>query len=325
MRWHSRSRSELAAGALTLLLTAACNEPRDGAAVGRVGGLPLHEAVVQYVAERDGLRPEDARARAVETLRLVAAAREARADGEPPAVRPQRAEHLRRTARARLWLRERFEATHGAADIPEDHPLLVNARGNPRLVHPELFVVCQVLVEPPDVQDEQAKASITTDPDWRESASATMELLLQRIDRYVPPDDPDTCDLIATQVELAGALDDPRLSLRYERPGGFDLDACAEEGDDGSCVRPQFAPEWTEVVRQLPAPSLSSPFFTRFGLHLVYVSERLPDRPAGDPATEEALRQAVLDPWRAESLDQALQQIGEQRAVRMVRPTEDES
>ena len=164
----------------------------------------------------------------------------------------------------------------------------------------------------------------TADPAWREVASAVMGPLREQVERYVPLGDPEACELIAQQVRLVGPLD-PRVSLSSPRLGGFDLEACLQRDDDGRCAQPQFAPEWTELVRTMSPPELSRPFFTRFGLHLVYLAEHLPPRPADDPATNAALRQAVLEPWRAEQLDRALQQMGQQRAVRMVRPTEDES
>lgn len=305
---------------------AACGEGADGPTPeARVAGLPLHRSVVEHIAARDGLSPEQARVRAEETLRLVAAAREAAAaEGKAPGLRPQREQHLRRAARARLWLRERFEASHGPADIPDDHPILQRAWSDSRLVHPELFVLCQAIVEPPDVDDLDAKAEITADPSWREAASAVMAPLVERIERTVPVGDPDACSLITTQVTLSGQPSDERLTLTMSRPGGFDLDACLEPDDEGGCAKPQFAPEWTEVVRTMSPPRLGRPFFSRFGLHLVYVVEHLPAQTADDPDTDAALRQAVLEPWRAAALDRELQQMGQQRAVRMVRPTEDE-
>jgi hypothetical protein len=180
-------------------------------------------------------------------------------------------------------------------------------------------------VEPPaQVQELAAKAAITGDPAWREAAQRALRPVLARIARNVPIGDAEACRLIEREVELSGGGDDPRLHVSFPPAGGFDLDACLEQAPAGEgCAKPSFDPEWTAQVRALPVPGLSAPFFTRFGLHVVYVEQRLPAQPAGDPATEQALREAVLDAWRAEALDRQLEAIGRARTVRLVRPEED--
>lgn len=280
----------------------------------------LDAAVVERVAARDGVTVDEARARAVDTLRLVAAGRaeHARRGADPgPVLAPRRAEHLRRAARARLWLRERFEPEHQPADIPDDDPLLVKARRDPRLVHPEIHMLCQVVVEPPDVDDVEAKAAITADPAWRQAASRALAPVLRRIDRNVPTDDAEACRLMQREVELSRAGDDPRLQVVFPRPGGFHLDACVQTDDAGACVQPRFAPEWTAVVRAMEVPGRSAPFFSRFGLHVVQVEQHLPAQPEGDPATEQAVRAAVLDAWRAQRLDATLDALSRARTVRV--------
>lgn len=290
--------------------------------VARVGSLVLDAAVVEHVATRDGLSPQAAHTRAVQTLQLVAAGRELHAlrGADPgPVLAPRRAEHLRRAARARVWLTDAFEPEHGVQDVPDDDPRLVRARTDPRLVHPELYVVCQVVVEPPaTVTELDAKAAHTADPAWREAATRALAPVLARLDRTVPVDDPEACRLLDRVVELSGTGDDPRLLLTRQGPGGFDLDACATTDAAGTCTQPTFDPTWTQEVRSLPVPGRSAPFFTRFGLHVVQVQERLPARPAGDPATELALRLAVHDAWRAESLARRLEELSRARTVRMV-------
>lgn len=297
--------------------------------VARIGTLVLDASVVEQIAARDGLSEAEARQRALSTLRLVAAGRQQHAaSGEDPGpvLSERRATHLRRAATARLWLEERFEPAHGPDDIPADDPRLVSARQDPRLVHPEIHSVCQVVVEPPDVDDLEARAAITADPQWRDAAQAALAPVLARIERTVPPGDPEACRLIGRQVQLSEALADPRLQLSFPKPGGFDLEACIQiRPHDGHCLQPRFDPEWTAVVRAMEAPSLSAPFFTRFGLHAVYLHERLPPQPADDPATESIVRASVLDAWRAEQLDLRLQQMSQDRSVRMVRPSDAES
>jgi hypothetical protein len=325
-----RSGTTLCSGlALALVVIAGCEgssvAPRP---VAHVGGIVLDASVVEHVAARDGLTAEDARVRAVDTLRLVAAGREQHATSRAdpgPVLAPRRAEHLRRAALARLWLTEQFEPAHGPEDIPDDDPRLVRARADPRLVHPEIHVVCQVVVEPPShVTELSAKAAITSDPAWREAARAAFAPVLARIERNVPVSDAEACRLLEREVELSGNADDPRLAVSFSRPGGFDLEACIEQDESGTCTKPRFDPAWTEQVRSVAVPGRTAPFFTQFGLHLVQVEQRLPAQPAGDPATEQALREAVHDAWRVEALDRKLDELGRARTVRLAAPGEDQ-
>lgn len=296
-----------------------------------MGGLVLDAAVVEHIAARDGLSADQARQRALDTLRLVAAGRQQRAEaggaGEAgEAVPERRAEHLRRAARARLWLTERFEPEHGPDDIPDDDPRLVRARTDPSLVHPEIHRVCQVVIQPPGVDDLEAKAAITDQAPWRQAAQDALAPVLERIERNVPVGDPEACQLIQREIQLSAALTDPRLELSFPKPGGFDLDACLQVREsDGACIQPRFDPAWTSQVRAMEAPGLSAPFFTRFGLHVVYLAEHLDAQPKGDPATEQAVRRAVLDAWRADRLDARLDQLGQAASVRVRTPSGDDA
>nr|MCH9685995.1 hypothetical protein [Deltaproteobacteria bacterium] len=257
----------------------------------------------------------------------------ARGDDPGPTVSARRASHLRRAARARLWLTERFEPEHRPQDIPDDDPRLLRARASKSLVHPKLWTTCQVLVLPPapppppgqppgtpvsaNPDDPRAK-----DPAWQQAAREALAPLQARIERNVPADDPEACTLISREVTLSGQPDDPQLRITFEGLGGFDLDACAEAGPDGQCIEPQFDPTWTATVRNAADPGSPPPFFTRFGLHLVHVHEILPQQLAGEPATEEAVRAAVHEAWRTEALSNELDRMGKTAGLRMAAPTE---
>ncbi len=303
------------------------------AAVARVGQLVLDAAVVEHIAARDGLSEAQARDRALDTLRLVAAARhehEARGDDPGPTVAPMRAAHLRRGARARLWLQAHFEPAHRPQDIPDDDPMLVRARSSSRHVHPALSTLCQVLVLPAaPADDPDAPASPddprARDPQWQKAARDAVAPLLARIERNVPPDDPEACSLIEREFALSEQPDDPRVRITFEGLGGFDLDACLRERDDGTCSERQFEPTWTEAVRAASAPGPLPPLFTPFGLHLVHLQGTLPARLADDPATEQAIRAEVHDAWRARTLAAEIDRMGKAAGLRLVLPTEDGS
>ena len=138
-RWRSRSRSELGvAASLAALLGIGCGgaaEPRQP--VARIGELVREAAVVDAIAKRDGLSEDEARTRGLETLRLVAAARAEQVQrGEAPGLTERRADHLRRSARSRLYVSEVFEPEHGPDAIADDDPLLARARADSPMRRP---------------------------------------------------------------------------------------------------------------------------------------------------------------------------------------------
>lgn len=326
MRGSAPSPSRWRFEALLLALALGCSTPAaappDPVAV--VDGYVLDQAVIDELVAREPGRTEDeARRLAIETLRLRAAGREQqRARSETVGLAPRREQQLRRAALARRWLRDAFEPSRGPEDIPDDHPRLKRARVDPMQVHPELSLVCQAVIGPPrDVTDREEISRITADPSWRAAAEQAMAPIERRVQQGVPPGDPDACQLFADRVGLSDPPDDPRLAVTMSKAGGFDLDACGEKDEQGRCTKPTFAPEWTSVVREMAPGQFAAPFFSRFGLHLVYLHQRLPSRPADDPATEAALRADLLPVWRAEQLDEALATMGQQRAVRIAPPT----
>lgn len=285
-----------------------------------MGELVLDRSVVQHLAERDGLDPAVARARALDTLRLVAAGREAAAEA-PGEAKPElshaRATQLKRSARARLWLKTEFEPRHRPEDIPEDDPLLARARGTSAWVHPRVHRVCQVIVMPPaDLQGEAAEA-MAEDPAWLEGAMAIAERVHHRAQRHVPLADDGACGLLGRMAELSGQPADARYRLRFEDEVGFDLEACAEHGRDGTCVRHTLVEEWSAVIGELRPPSLPAPFPTRFGVHVALLRGIEPARPPGDPATEAFLRQQIHRRWQTDAFARELERLTGKRTVRI--------
>lgn len=296
--------------------TAACGGARERRDVPTIDGQPIDPQVVAHVAVRDGIDEAAARERVSETLRLVAAARADPAGGTLSAARRG---HLERTARARLVLEVDFEATHRVQDISPGDPVLARARGEARLVHPELFVACQVIAEPPGRRKGDALEQRTSDARWREHATARIAELRRHVLPTVPLADPEACDLLARMLPLEGGADDPDVVLRSEGPGGFDLDACAvAPAADGSCTEPRFAPEWVAAVRTGDVPGLRGPFATRFGVHLALVREVMPANLPGDPEFEARLREAVHPAWRAKSLGEWIATLRTRHAALVV-------
>lgn len=284
-----------------------------------MAGLSLDERVVAQIAAESGLDPEAARARGLAVLRLVAASRAAaaEAEGEPqPELGEARAAQLRRAARARLLLQTRFEPTHGPDDIPDDDPLLARARLTPAWVHPEVVRVCQVIVVPKGLDGDAARAR-AEDPAWREHAMAIAQRFYRRARNVVPPRDPSACRLLARVVELSPQPEDDRFLLKLEPEIGYDLDACAETGEDGTCTTPRLAPEWTEVIAEVSPPALVEPFASRFGVHVPLVVGIDPDRPADAPDTEAFLRAQVHPRWQTEAFSAWLDALAAEHTVRV--------
>jgi hypothetical protein len=291
----------------------------EGRAVARVAGLDLDERVVEHIAQTEGIDREAARARGVNTLRLVAASRDAAASaaGEPqPELEPAREAQLRRAAKARLLLATEFEPSHGPDDIPDGDPLLARARETPAWVHPEVVRVCQLLVMPKGVEGDAAR-EMAEDPKWRAHAMAIAERLHHRVERHVPPGDEAACRLLARQLEMSRQPADERFQMKFEPEIGYDLDACAETADDGTCITPSLVPEWTSVIAAVSPPALVEPFATRFGVHVVLATAIEPDRPAGAPATEAFLRAQVHPRWQTEAFSRYLDALAAEHTVRV--------
>ena len=317
-----RSRWRFSGVVLGFLATVSCGETkRTTTETSYVGDEPLSPAVVEWVARRDGLSPADARARVVDTLRLVAAARDQAAQHpDAEALEPQRRSHLVSSARARLWLEAEFEPRHGIQDIPSGAPELVRARKNPRNVHETtVHELCSLIIVPATQPTTASEAGASTspglaaDPGWRAEAKAALATIRRHVDPLVQGD-PDTCSLLRRLSSHAEGTS--RWKVRFEA-SGLDIHACAEMADDGSCRTPRWAAEWVEHVEKAKGPGFLPPFFSRFGLHYVYVHDILPPSPADDPATEQTLRTAVLTEWRARRLAEQLQAMRTQDTVRV--------
>jgi hypothetical protein len=328
VRGRGRSRSSSTAAplrrrglalAIAIASATACGDRERGRAeppLAFVGDEPVHRVVVEHVAARDGVDADEARRRVADVHRLVARAKAEQEGIDDPAdlVPPHRVRHLERTARARLWLETDFEPRHRPEDIPDDDAKLVQARASRLHIHPVVHMVCQLIAMPPDDLDHDDREAMARDPKWRAHAEALLDPVAQRLRLHLPPDEDEPCKQIQGWMRFEAG--DDRVRFRVES-GGFDLEACAERADDGSCAAPAFSPRWTEPVSHAEGRGFLPPFFTEFGLHLVYVIEIRPARSLDDPDTDAYLRAQVHPDWQRLAFARYVQRLHEKHAVRI--------
>ena len=312
---------------------------RDRDIVATVAGegieLPLDREVVELIMARDGLDEAQATARAIETLRLVAARRaEIAAREQPPTypdeLDPARREQLERAALVRLWLDEVFEPAHEAQDIPQRviQQNLADPSLTRRLFHPELYFVCQALLVPAEMVDKRHVEPPTEEEAkqrWRAAAGQAFAPFIARVDRIAD-------DLLATDdCSLLG-----RLVGGSERTFETEVGAVTMRFEQFAFAPSQaenFDPEWVASV--ISRPDLTAhtvgerrivgPFPTRFGLHLVIVGNIEPAQledgsmPPDElkAAREQLLRGEIEQTWRANQLMQTLAEIRDRRVVRL--------
>jgi len=305
---------------------ALCSVPfggcRDGAGqagsqpVAVVGDETLDQSVIEHIAKRDDIDLDAARRRATDTLLLVAGSREQRAalPGEPTEELPEgRRRHLLRSARARLWLHTYFEPRHGPDQVPEQ----AMAPFRNRVIHPAIHFVCQAVVGPPTngALAPTGRAGERDDPEWRARASAFLEPIRERLLKGVPSGHPEACRIMGQLMSLETPESDG-LRLHYE-DGGFELDACVDLATDGGCNKHLWVEEWSDEVRKADGPGFLEPFFSRFGLHLVYVKDIVPERTAEDPTAEPELRKLAHPRWQAKAFLEYLDRLRRERGVRV--------
>lgn len=327
---------------MSLALLVGCGDDSletRGTAIAEIGDEVLYQEIVDELAVRESLTDEQARARAIEVLRWVAARRAELAEYPEPPIHPDdldpaRARQLERAAMVRLWLRERFESSHRSSDIPDS--LIARNMADPalfrRFFHPEVWLVCQALIVPAakreDGRNEFPPSEGEPAERWRTRAEQAMAPFAARARRLesdlLASGD---CSLMARLAQTSarefpgeGELDDPPptldagpLVLHYEQ-FGF-APSAAESLDAG----------WVATVTAEPRPRLIGPFISPFGVHLVLVAAIEPAHledgalpPAElQRAREASMRDKMLESWRAEQLQVELQRARDDRVVRL--------
>jgi hypothetical protein len=290
------------------------------------GDLELDRRVVAELAARDGISDDEARERGLDRLRLVAARREELAALETPPTHPDdldpdRREHLEHGAMVRLWLREVFEPATTGAKIPD--PVLSQNLADPsvsrRLFHPEVWLVCQVLIAPKPVDGAAVLSSLDGEAaaQWQADLERAFTPVVERV--LAVADDllsPRGCDTLAGLVgasehDVTG--ESGELELRYERFAFAPSDA------------DNFDATWVDAVTARAEPHLVMPFATQFGRHLVLVTEirptSLPDGSLPPDQLEAArkaeLREVLEQAWRTDQLQRTLADARDRRVVRL--------
>ncbi len=255
--------------------------------------------VADLVAHR-GFTNETAREH-VETTQLLVQAAMARAQSQPqPAperpedlLPPKRAEHLRRTGLARLWLRAVFEPSVGPNEIPQAMRDVATQRV--QYVRPEvLHHVCMVSVLHPN-----------NDPDQRAFDAAgrhTLEPLLAWWRGNIEPSHEKACKWMETFTSIYGYEQSTFKLSWLERA----LDLNAAEVD----------PRFSAPILAAQAPAFVGPIVANDGVHVGLLVTVLPALPADAPHTQARIEQDLLPAARAEVFAARLHNLAEQHGVR---------
>jgi hypothetical protein len=292
------------------------------------GALELDRRVVEQLAEQQHLSEAEARERALDRLRFVAARREELAEDPTPPEHPDdldpaRREHLERAALVRLWLGEVFEPAHTAASIPER--IVAQNMADPsrtrRLFHPELWFICQALIVPRERDEDGRNMQPPSEGEaaarWQADAGRAFAPLVARVEAVAD-------DLLGSQDCAVFS----RIVGASERALETDSGALTIRSESFALVPEQaqsFDPVWLEQVTARAEPHLVGPFATQFGLHLVVVSNIEPAKLADGSlppeqlaaAREAELRTSIEQAWRADQLQRTMADARDRRVVRV--------
>lgn len=306
-----RSLATKATAVLAVLGPFACGDSEQveyREPVAQIDGEVLDASVVRMLAERDSIDEEQARERALETLRLAAAYRETLEAGSAEAVliEPGRERQLRRSARARLWLEEDFEPKHEPKDLPGE--IIEQNIGLRSVFHPEVHQLCQVIIQPAEKDPDTGRPRQAPDDEvWWEAASRYLEPIQQRLERYIP--DPSTepgCEFFGKVARRADDEKNEALALKIEQ-GGYAV-----------CEREFWDEGFSDALcGKAPEPMWVGPFRTRFGLHLVAVVHISPENLPDDEGKRAYLREKMHPNWQKQAFGEYMERLRAKRTVRL--------
>ncbi|GEM_PF-3025536 len=285
----------------------------------QIGDLKLDAKIVPMLAARDGISEPLARQQAVETLRL-ASARLAHVNLDTPehnfGISDDRRDHLLRTARARLWLREVFEPTSRAEDIPKSFldEKLDHRRTRTLHFHERVLLVCNVLIVPSDKDDDGKNRTVDkSDLNWGQRARQAMEPIQAVVNAHQADLQTEkNCDLLFRYLKFAAFSATSEFELRLERFPVVNPDHFTK----------QFS---AQVLAVETRGTIIDPFMTEYGLHLVVVprvlAANLPDGTAPDPELRRLRREALRDlshsAWRKSRFEAEIERMRNHRVVRL--------
>jgi hypothetical protein len=280
--------------------------------------LAQDELVIADLAARSSLSTQEAALRAREIAFLAKINLEKNEALQPDQGRLDDAQilasldHLRRKRAIELWLTHHFEARHTQHDIErtiiEQNLAEPNVRN--RIIHPKLHFICQLIVEP----RPEHPVDVLNDLKWQERAQTwiapTERILQANLEELQQESD---CQMFFALVKLQGAVH-PDQTMQ-SRPEQIVLEI------DRSDL---WVPQFIAAVSPQSTPGIVSPFFTKFGLHLVHVRQvlaaNLQDGSMPAQALEEARRtaiaEAILPAWRRSKFGDILARLRQETPIR---------
>lgn len=303
---------------LGLTMTACTGAPpvenKNDEILGWVQEQPIYASVVQDIAQRQGLNPDQALAKAADTLRLYLAYLE---DQHIESPSPELKRFLTLQGAVRVWLNDNFEPQTEADKIPTElvKATLDKVASQGRPFGPQLHGLCQVIVTPADAAPSDDARQRAQFESTARQLIADMEEGLQRALPELLASE--RCDLFDQLTELIAAKRPENIRLKRE---SLLLDLSSSNWDQ----------DFVDKVAPLQEPALLAPFMTKFGLHLVYVSKVFPAHLAADkegavsPATQaerdREMRSLMLDRWRSDQMKALLEKLRKRELIEWVQP-----
>lgn len=314
----------VALGSMGLALSSGCKRsPQENAtAEATVFGQVIPTRVIDDIVATQKLSRDEAIELAADQLRLSIAYRQEHSNPNAPfALEEQVSRYLKQKKRVRLWLKEKFEPSHRAEDIPAS--VLNKNLDDPKVrrqhFFPRLHGYCQVVVVWKSESKEGSPAPKTTLPqDFQARARHLVAPFVRALERNEAElKAAQSCDRFDRLAKFIDRKKEPQFEIRVERAL---LDLSQEN--------------WDQDFRRAVSPAQSherlEPFMTQFGLHVVYVLEVMPARLPDDslPARqlrqkrEEWLRKKMAPAYRRSAMGERLEALRKEKYLRFYRNPE---
>lgn len=284
----------------------------------KVAGQPIFARVVDDIVARKHISRDEAIEFAADQLRLSLAYREEhQSEGSAFRLEPEIERYLKQKKRVRLWLKEKFETSHRAQEIPRSvvDKNLEDPKIRNQHFHPRLHGYCQVVVvwKDSDKNNKEKKdAASPRPPDFETRARALVAPFWRALQQNRPEmQTAENCDRFDRLAKFIDRKREPDFEIRVER-SLLDLS------------HPRWDEDFRRAVSPVETPQLLPPFMTQFGLHVVEVLEvmpaRLPDNSL--PATklrrerERWLRQEMAPAYLRSAMGELLERLRKEKYLR---------